>query len=121
MRKVSLILVTVLIAVVCIVSLKSIAQSQDPQNHTEWVAKSLKEMQTIKVGMTRGDLLEVFREEGGISNRKWRQYAYRECPYIKVAVEFEPVGETVGHEFTQDPKDKIVKISKPFLEWGIID
>src|SRR5579883_2073817 len=61
--------------------------------HTEWVAKSLKEMQTIKVGMTRGDLLKVFSEEGGISTRTQRQYAYRECPYIKVRVEFKIIGD----------------------------
>jgi hypothetical protein len=121
MRKVSSVLLTVLIVTVFSVAIKSIAQSQGSQSHSEWIAKSLKEMETIKVGMTRADLLKVFRGEGGLSTRKWRQYAYRECPYIKVEVEFEPVGETEAPEFAEGSKDKIVKISKPFLEWSILD
>jgi hypothetical protein len=87
--------------------------------HTEWIAKSLKEIETVKVGTTRNDLLKVFQEEGGISTRTWRRYVYRECPYIKVDVEFEPVGEP--EKRSQSPKDKIIKISKPFLEWSIMD
>jgi hypothetical protein len=90
-----------------------------PDEHTEWIVKSLKEIETVKVGMTRGDLLKVFTEEGGISTRRWRRYVYHECPYIKVDVEFEPVGETETP--SQSPRDKIIKISKPFLEWSIMD
>jgi hypothetical protein len=88
--------------------------------HTEWIAKSLKEIESVKVGMTRVDLLKVFKEEGGISTRTWRRYAYRDCPYIKVDVEFEPIGEPED-KLSESPKDKIIKISKPFLEWSIID
>lgn len=121
MRKISLLLLAVLIATGFTLYTKSAAQSQDRQKHTEWIAQSLKEMQTIKVGMTRADLLKVFREEGGLSNRKWRQYVYRECPYIKAEVEFEPVGETQAPQFTESPQDKIVKISRPFIEWSVLD
>ena len=87
--------------------------------HTEWIAKSLKEIETVKVGMTRGDLLKVFTEEGGISTRTWRRYVYRECRYIKVDVEFEPIGATENP--AQSAGDKVKKISKPFLEWSIMD
>ena len=96
----------------------SAAQSQDPEGHSEWIAKGLKEMQAIKVGMTRAELLKVFKEEGGSSTRAWRRYVYRESPYIKVDVEFEPVEEPED-KLTHHPHDKIVKISKPFLEWSI--
>jgi hypothetical protein len=87
--------------------------------HTEWIVKSLKEIESVKVGMTRGDLLKVFGEEGGISTRTWRRYVYHECRYIKVDVEFEPIGEP--EKPSQSPRDKIIKISKPFLEWSIMD
>ena len=96
------------------------SESRGTGAHTEWVAKSLKEMETIKVGMSRADLLRVFKEEGGISTRAWRRYAYRDCPYVKIDVEFEPVGE-VEDKVSQSPQDKIAKISKPFLEWSITD
>jgi hypothetical protein len=88
--------------------------------HTRWVTDSLMAMQTIKPGMTRQDLAEVFTTEGGLSNRKHRQYVYRHCPYIKVLVEFEPVGD-VGNLLTESPQDKILSISKPYLEWTNAD
>lgn len=100
---------------------RSSAQSRGKQNHTKWVADSLQEMETVKVGMTRADVLKVFRGEGGLSTRKWRRYAYRECPYFKVEVEFEPVGEPEKPESVESSKDKITKISRPFLEWSIMD
>ena len=96
------------------------SESRGANEHTEWIAKSLKEIESVKVGMTRLDLLRVFKEEGGISTREWRRYVYRDCPYIKVDVEFEPVGEP-ENKLSQSPRDKIVKISKPFLEWSIMD
>jgi hypothetical protein len=94
--------------------------SRGPDEHTEWIAKSLKEIEGVKVGMTRLDLLRVFKEEGGLSTRTQRRYVYRDCPYIKVEVEFEPVGEP-ENKLSQSPRDKIIKISRPFLEWSIVD
>jgi hypothetical protein len=83
-----------------------------------WIAASMKEIQSIKAGMTRAELLKVFTVEGGISARTWRRYVYRRCGYIKVDVEFSPVGSGGGGE---SPDDRITKISKPFLEWMIAD
>jgi|SRR5215216_3367036 len=96
------------------------SESCAAHEHTEWIARSLKEIESVKVGMTRVDLLRVFKEEGGISTRTWRRYVYRDCSYIKVDVEFEPVGEP-ENKVSQSPRDKIIKISKPFLEWSIVD
>jgi hypothetical protein len=109
-----------LVAFVSVAAFLPPSESGRTDEHTEWIAKSLKEIESVKVGMTRVDLLRVFREEGGISTRTWRRYAYRDCPYIKVDVEFEPVGEP-ENKVSQSPEDKIIKISKPFLEWSIID
>jgi hypothetical protein len=86
----------------------------------KWVEKSLKEMQTVKVGMTRGDLLKVFTEEGGLSTRSQQTYVYRECPYFKVDVRFEPVGGVRAPDFVS-PDDKIVTISRPYLDWSVLD
>jgi hypothetical protein len=87
---------------------------------TKWVAQSLREMQTIKPGTTREELMRVFIEEGGISTRFERRYAYRDCPHIKVDVKFESVGAP-DDKLTNYPKDKVKHISKPFLEWPIND
>ena len=97
--------------------------SQRPQEKTEWIADTLKEIQKIKIGMTREDLLKVFSTEGGLSTPFNRTYVYRECPYIKVDVEFEPVGrrDSQGGVTEEANDDVIKKISRPYLEWGIID
>ena len=117
-----MLITTVAIGLLTFVSIAGVLPTSEfggTDEHTEWIAKSLKEIESVKVGMTRGDLLKVFGEEGGISTRTWRRYVYHECRYIKVDVEFEPVGEP--EKPSQSPRDKIVKISKPFLEWSIMD
>jgi hypothetical protein len=109
-----------LVTFVCAGAILPSSESCGTDEHTEWIAKSLKEIESVKVGMTRVDLLRVFKEEGGISTRTWRRYVYRDCPYIKVDVEFEPVGEP-ENKVSQSSRDKIIKISQPFLEWSIMD
>jgi len=91
-----------------------------PPENKQWIADSLLEMQSIKRGMTRDQLLQVFEEEGGLSTRTQRRYVYRDCPNIKVNVRFEAVGDPEGNS-SNAPNDKILEISQPFLEWTIID
>jgi hypothetical protein len=82
------------------------------------IANVLKECQTIKPGMTRADLSRVFSTEGGLSTVTHRTYVHRDCPYIKVEVDFAPSGPKPDAE---KPADVITKISKPYLEWSISD
>jgi hypothetical protein len=86
-------------------------------DHTVWISECLKHVQSIRPGATRGELLEVLRTEGGESTRFWRTYVYKECPYIKVDVEFKAAGEGT----LENERDVIMKVSKPFLEWSILD
>ena len=109
-------LVTIVFAATIVTS--SAARGTD--EHTEWIAKSLKEIEGVKIGMTRADLLKVFEEEAGLSSRTWRCYVYRNCAYIKVDVEFESVSK-IENTPKENGNDKIIKISKPFLEWSIMD
>lgn len=85
---------------------------------TKKVAQVLQEVQKLKVGMTRAELLNTFTTEGGLSSRTWRRYVSQRCPYIKIDVEFAPVGPRVGVG-DESPCDKITKLSPPFLEWSI--
>jgi len=74
--------------------------------------------------MTRGDIMRVFTFEGGLSTRAQRTYVYRQCPYIKVDVEFEveqfrdAQGRIAGPEANGDV---IKRISRPYLAWGVAD
>lgn len=117
MKKVALIS---LILLVVFTIMSKPAQTQRTMGHDEWVAKRLTAIQTIKIGMTRGDLLKLFTVEGGASNRTNRTYVFRECPYIKVDVEFEPVGAPQD-KLKGQIEDRIVTISKPYLERSVID
>jgi hypothetical protein len=86
------------------------------QQHEAWVFASLQRMEAIKPGMTRGDFLKVFRLEGGLYRSNFSgHYAFRDCLYFKVDVEFEAVGRSIS------AADIIKTISKPYIERGIVD
>jgi hypothetical protein len=94
------------------------------QSHTEWVTEVLTRIQTVKVGMTRNDLLQIFTTEGGLSTRLHRTFVSRDCPYFKVDVEFKPVGRSVRGQdapLEEDGRDIILNISKPYLEFAHVD
>jgi hypothetical protein len=90
------------------------------QDLTKRISAILTECQTIKPGVTRAELLTVFTTEGGISNAKHRTFVYRRCPYIKVDVDF-TLSNPKQNVLEERPRDTIIKISKPYLDWGIID
>jgi hypothetical protein len=74
---------------------------------------------TIKPGMTRRELQQVFTAEGGLSTRTRRTYVLSQCRTIKVDVEFLAVGKE--NDMQEMLEDKIVKISRPYLEYSILD
>jgi hypothetical protein len=94
--------------------------SEVDREHTEWVDSVMRSIQTIKPGATRKDLLRLFTEGGGVSTRNHRTFVYKQCPYIKVDVEFAPVGNE-DNGFTELPDDQISTISRPYLEYFIGD
>ena len=83
----------------------------------------MKEMATVKPGMTRSDLLKIFREEGGLSSPDHRTYGYKDCPYFKVDVDFRPASDAVDQQVRRSelPRDIIVAISRPYLAWIVTD
>jgi hypothetical protein len=107
-----------LAALIAVVALAAPKMADD--SHTKWIAESLTQMETIKVGMTRKDLLTVFTTEGGISTRINRTYVFRECPYIKVDAAFQ-IQEKNDALSGDENTDVITSISKPYLQWAITD
>ena len=104
-------------------------QAQDSSKtdqHREWITDVLNDVQKIKVGMTRGEMRKVFSEEGGISTTFQRTYVYRDCLYIQVNFQFEPRGPKVKDaegRFWQPESDQdvIKSMSKPYLEFSVVD
>ena len=101
----SLAIALVCIHVVSSQQLRGQKTTSTPVGHVEWVGSVLKEIQTIKVGMTKNDLLKVFMPDGGLQSGT--TFIYRGCPYIKVNVEFE--------------RDVITRISRPYLANPVLD
>jgi hypothetical protein len=127
MRKLALSVLVVLTIILPVqaqdATINSTARTQADEEHTKWIDYVMRSIATIKPGMTRKDLFRVFKEEGGLSTNTQRRYVYKDCPYIKVDVKFSPVGDTGMDQTpgTENPADKIVEISRPFLEYTISD
>ena len=126
MRIKTFVSIILLCAFTLVVQAQSLQNSRKSEEQNKWASESLQEIETIKVGNTRADLLEIFTTEGGISTALNRKFVYRKCSYIKVDVEFEAVGRAERNAdgrvtSVEDNRDKIKSISKPYLEWSIID
>ena len=89
-------------------------------DHTAWITSVLTWIQDVKPGMTRKDLLKVFTTEGGLSNRSRRTYVLKQCPYIKVDVEF-AAATNEQDRLAVMPEDKIATISRAYLDFSIMD
>ena len=115
-----------LCAFTCVVSAQALQNSEKSDEQTKWIGESIQEINTLKVGDARANLLKIFTIEGGISTALKQTFVYRKCPYIKVDVEFEPIGRpernTEGRiTSVEDNRDKIKFISKPYLEFSVVD
>jgi hypothetical protein len=90
------------------------------ENLSRQIEAILTECQKIKPGMTRAELYKVFTTEGGLSTAHDRTFVYRGCSYIKVDVEF-TLSDPRQTAVEERPTDTINKISKPYLDWVVID
>jgi len=102
---------------------KGLASNPGREN-VDWVAQVLTRMNGIKPGMARVDLLKVFTVEGGLSTGLQRTFVSQQCPYFKVDVTFRAVGRSERDQegrvtLTEDPRDEIVSMSKPYLAFAI--
>lgn len=101
-------------------------QTPSSSDHVAWVAAALTRIQTIKPGMTRADLLEVFTTEGGLSTALRRTFVSRDCRYFKIDVQFEAVGRPSRDDdgrmtAEEGDQDIILQISRPYLQFSIVD
>jgi hypothetical protein len=90
------------------------------REQNQWIANALQEIQSVQVNMKRSDLHRVFTTEGGISTRLSRVYIYKKSPFIKVSVQFQ-AAKGNDNPSTESDDDKIIGISKPYLEYPISD
>ena len=97
--------------------LQSASPDTCKQDHAAWLTQVLERMETIKPGMTRWDLLQVFRTEGARQTFRMEggpsvfreTFVSQDCPYFKIVVEFQP-------NLGGSNRDVIVKVSKPYVQ-----
>jgi hypothetical protein len=93
--------------------------SQIDSGLTREIATVIDIVNALHPGMTRADVLKNFETEGGLSARQWNHYVYKRCRYIKVDLTF--VIAPGADQFKEAATDKISTISKPYLQYSIMD
>jgi hypothetical protein len=92
----------------------------DEAQRTLWIAKLMRSIATIRPGLKRRDLDALLTTEGGISTRLQKTYVSRECPYIKVDIQFN-AGAGTAQSGEESSDDIIESVSKPYLAWSVSD
>jgi hypothetical protein len=77
--------------------------AQPERSHDEWLQERYFEATSIKEGMTRADLVKVFRVDGGLQPLGIpTRYVLKSSDMIKVDVEFDIPEEAKGKIFPED-------------------
>ena len=117
-----------LIAVAGLLALVAFATSarpipQQPQQpeanaHCVWLAKRIREAESVKVGMTRRELMKILQEDKGgeeaFVQRASFRYQHPACEYIKLDVSFKLAKDSKTRVNYLD--DTVIKVSQPFLD-----
>jgi len=104
----------------CLLGILCLPAAGQTETSCGWIESQLSEINNIKAGSTRADLEKLFNHDGGITELSALRYVYKKCPYIKVEVEFEDYMK-FRKPGSQSPSDRIVRISKPYLEHPFLD
>jgi hypothetical protein len=108
-------------------------QSASPQpcaqDHEVWLTHLTGKMEAIKPGMTRWDVLKVFRTDGGppiwknagLPTVLRQTFVSQDSPYFRIDVEFEPVSRVDGSLgfLPEDNRDVILRVSKPYVQFAL--
>ncbi len=116
------ILLTLLLLTGCFVSFGFLNadNNQVDENNCKFIEKSMEEVSTLKVGMKRKNLLKMFHQDSGISGVMDQRSVYEKCEFIKINVKFE-LTEKNKNFSADNPEDKIIEISKSYLEHPFYD
>lgn len=81
----------------------------------DWIdPEVMKEIKSIKIGSTRGELLKLFAPVGGLSSPDEGRFFYRKNREIQINVTFECTKNERGASVFSN-QDKILGISEPYL------
>ena len=107
--------------VTCVVlfsTLGAFGGQTSPDDNCAAIRDALKEIGELKPGDSRAQLERSFELDGGLNSRTNTRYVFKKCQYIKVEVEFPTTGNGTA---AFSPTDKIVKVSRLYLENPVYD
>ena len=106
----------------CMYSEEIISNKDNEKIVNTEILNSISDINKIKKGSTRKDVLKYFKTEGGISSVFFRTYVYKKYPNIKVDIRFElEAGSFDGRGLTEKEADVVKEVSKPYLQLSIDD
>jgi hypothetical protein len=103
------------LAVILVASLGFSREATAPQSNCGVIEEALRETSKLEPGITRDKVEVTFVLDGGMQFGRTSRYSFRKCPSIKVDVEFS------GSRADSSPTDRIVKVSRPYLELPAYD
>ena len=128
MKRFAMLTAVIGFAIVCVLTRPTTSKpqvkifTQAEEEHFKWLGERLQEANSIKVGMSRADLLKVFEITGGITFfPSEERFQLRSCPLIKVEVQYQHLKGTSHTNLPPDTDRKISVISRPFLDWSYQD
>ncbi|HEV2315182.1 MAG TPA: hypothetical protein VGR94_07740 [Candidatus Acidoferrales bacterium] len=87
------------------------------------VKEALDDSLHIKVGMTRREVEKHSTLDGGLqffsTTRSTARYVYLKCEFIKLDIGFKSAVR--GKQNLRSPNDIVEKVSKPYLEYPVMD
>jgi hypothetical protein len=91
-------------------------------DHREWAERCLRDFESIRKGMTRGEVASRFAMDGGLQGVSPVRFVHPGCPYFKVDVEFEFRKDAADKgRAISSMDDKVIRVSKPYVERTVGD
>jgi hypothetical protein len=92
-----------------------------PQN-VEFAGECFKNFESITNGMTRGEVEKKLKMDGGLQTVSPVRFLDPACPGFKINVEFDFKRNAMDQNRAIETKaDKVIRVSKPYLERRIMD
>ena len=110
---------TAALASILLTSLGLSRQTTGAHGNCAVIEEALQETGKLKSGITRDKVEVTFVLDGGMQFGRMSRYSFRKCPSIKVDVEFSERGAGTAADYS--PTDRIVKVSRPYLELPAYD
>jgi hypothetical protein len=107
------------LAVILVTSVAFSQRAIDSQSNCAVIEEALQETGNLKLGITRDKVEVSFVLDGGMQFGRTSRYLFRKCRSIKVDIEFADRG--AGSPADYSSADKIVKVSRPYLELPAYD